>query len=55
MSTCYSAVSAPTQYAQLADRQLAFRDIGRGIPLLMCVRFRGTLDSWDPAFIDALV
>ena len=30
------------------------RKIGSGPPLVLCLRFRGILDSWDPAFLDAL-
>lgn len=35
---------------------LAFRSFGRaeGVPLVLCQRFRGTLDDWDPAFIGAV-
>ena len=33
----------------------AYRDIGRsGIPLVLLQHFRGNLDNWDPALIDAL-
>ncbi|WP_273700251.1 alpha/beta fold hydrolase [Ensifer adhaerens] len=38
----------------MLDRRLAYRDFGSGTPLLLCVRFRGTMDSWDPAFLDGL-
>jgi len=50
-----SAVNAPTQYAEVGGRRLAYRSMGNGIPIVLCVRFRGTMDSWDPAFLDALV
>lgn len=46
---------APTQFAELAGRRLAYRRFGTGTPILLCVRFRGTMDSWDPAFLDGLV
>ena len=49
-----SAVSAPTQYVETGNRTLAYRSIGEGIPIVLCTRFRGTLDLWDPAFLDAL-
>ena len=33
----------------------AFRDVGSGdVPLILLQHFRGNLDSWDPALIDAL-
>lgn len=47
-------LSAPTQFVDLQDRRLAYRSIGRGKPLVLCTRFRGTLDTWDPAFLDEL-
>lgn len=50
-----TAVNAPTQYVEVEGRRLAYRSIGIGVPLILCVRFRGTMDVWDPAFLDALV
>lgn len=49
-----SAVSAPTRYVKTGDRTLAYRSIGEGSPIVLCTRFRGTLDLWDPEFLDAL-
>lgn len=36
--------------------RLALRETGPdgGIPLVLLQRFRGTMDDWDPAFLDAL-
>ena len=54
MATCYSElpnmlVSAPSGI------DYAYRDTGEGeVPLVLLQHFRGNLDSWDPAFIDAL-
>lgn len=45
---------ATTQFVQLGDRRLAYRTFGSGKPLVLCVRFRGTMDSWDPLFLDSL-
>lgn len=50
-----TAVNAPTQYVEVERRRIAYRSIGAGVPLILCVRFRGTMDVWDPAFLDALV
>ncbi|MBD8123637.1 alpha/beta hydrolase [Pseudomonas lutea] len=47
--------NAPTQYVEVSGRTLAYRTFGHGAPLLLCVRFRGTMDSWDPVFLDNLV
>lgn len=48
------AVDAPTRFVDVADRRLAYRSIGDGPPLVLCLRLRGVLDAWDPAFLDAL-
>lgn len=55
MSEISAANSARTQWAEVSGRRLAYRTIGSGKPLLLCVRFRGTMDSWDPLFLDSLV
>lgn len=49
-----SFIHAETRFAKLDSRALAFRELGTGTPILLANRFRGNLDSWDPAFIDAL-
>jgi pimeloyl-ACP methyl ester carboxylesterase len=49
-----SAVSAPNQWVESRGRRLAYRTVGHGTPLVLCTRFRGSLDTWDPAFLDAL-
>lgn len=50
-----TAVTAPTRFAEVPDgRKIAYRSVGSGRVLLLCNRFRGTLDTWDPAFIDGL-
>lgn len=48
------ALNSKTQMADLANRKLAYRSIGKGSPLILANRFRGDLDKWDPAFLDAL-
>lgn len=49
-----SAVNAANQFVEVNGRRIAYRSIGAGRPLILCVRFRGNMDSWDPAFLDAL-
>lgn len=50
-----SAVTAPTQFVTVkSGHQLAYRSVGSGPALVLANRFRGTLDTWDPAFIDGL-
>src|SRR5215472_14117046 len=35
--------------------EYAYRDLGEGeVPLVLLQHFRGNLDNWDPALIDAL-
>ncbi len=48
------AVDAPNQFVEAAGRRLAYRSIGEGQPIVWCTRFRGNMDVWDPAFLDAL-
>lgn len=49
-----SASSAPNQFLEKNGRRLAYRSIGSGKPIVLCTRFRGNMDHWDPAFLDAL-
>lgn len=49
-----SASEVRTSYVDVSAGRLAYRSIGQGRALVLCTRFRGTMDSWDPAFIDAL-
>ncbi|MDM0078116.1 alpha/beta hydrolase [Variovorax sp. J2P1-59] len=51
----YAYNVAPNQFVESNGRRLAYRSVGEGKPIVLCARFRGNLDSWDPAFIDALV
>lgn len=52
--TATNATTAKTQLAEIAGRKIAYRMTGQGAPMILCARFRGNLDSWDPAFLDAL-
>lgn len=47
---------APTRFVEVGDVSVAYRRFGTssGVPLLMLQHFRGNLDNWDPALIDAL-
>ncbi|MXN89907.1 alpha/beta fold hydrolase [Flavobacterium sp. Sd200] len=49
-----NAGNSKTQYANINGRQLAYRSIGSGTPIVLTNRFRGTLDTWDPLFLDNL-
>jgi pimeloyl-ACP methyl ester carboxylesterase len=54
-----SAVAVPTQHVVVDGVTYAYRELGPPPtgdrpPLLFLHRFRGTLDDWDPGFIDAV-
>lgn len=53
MSTHETAI---TQYIEANGTKLAYRRLGArdGIPLVMMMHFRGNMDFWDPALVDAL-
>lgn len=51
-----NVVEVPNQLIEVAGaRRLAYRTFGKGKPIVLCVRFRGNMDAWDPAFLSALV
>lgn len=52
--TTNNILEMKTQYVELPDAKIAYREFGTGRPLVMCNRFRGTLDTWDPLFINSL-
>jgi pimeloyl-ACP methyl ester carboxylesterase len=45
-----------TEFVDTADTTYAYRRIGHGAdpPLVLCMRFRGTIDDWDPALLQPL-
>lgn len=49
-----SAINVTTSYAEVNGRKIAYRSLGDGVPLILCNRYRGILDTWDPAFLDAV-
>jgi pimeloyl-ACP methyl ester carboxylesterase len=48
------AIDSATEYVDVHGRRLAYRRVGHGRPLVLCTRFRGNLDLWDPLFLDSL-
>ena len=55
----HDAVSVPTRYIDVDGVRYAYRELGPSepadpTPLVFLHRFRGTLDDWDPAFVDAM-
>lgn len=49
-----NAITAPNQFLESRERRLAYRSIGTGTPVVLCTRFRGNMDLWDPLFLDSL-
>jgi pimeloyl-ACP methyl ester carboxylesterase len=56
MPTTGKYVACPTRLLRAANGiSYAYRDLGEGTPpLVLLQHFRGNLDNWDPALIDAL-
>ncbi|MBR1221470.1 alpha/beta hydrolase [Bradyrhizobium sp. U87765 SZCCT0131] len=52
----YSHDTAPTQYVEANGIRFAYRRFGKtgGVPIVMTIHFRGTMDHWDPAMTDGL-
>jgi pimeloyl-ACP methyl ester carboxylesterase len=49
-----SSVSAPIKFIQVDSLKIAYKVVGSGTPIIHLARFRGTLNDWDPAFVDAV-
>jgi pimeloyl-ACP methyl ester carboxylesterase len=49
-----TAITATTLFTDKETGAIAYRKIGSGEPIILCNRFRGTLDDWDPKFLDQL-
>ena len=53
-ASAQAAATAATQYIEVDGNRIAYRSIGSGSPLVLLTRMRGTLDTWDPLFLDQL-
>lgn len=49
-----NALTTETKFAIIDNKKIAYRKIGNGTPIILANRFRGTLDTWDPLFLDLL-
>lgn len=49
-----TASTAPNRTVEVDGRTLAYRRFGSGPELVLCIRLRGTMDMWDPLFLDCL-
>jgi pimeloyl-ACP methyl ester carboxylesterase len=50
----FQADRAATSFVTVNGDRIAYRKMGSGSPLLLTNRLRGTLDTWDPLFLEAL-
>src|ERR1700733_11234463 len=49
-----SSISAAIKFIQVDSFKIAHKVIGKGKPIIFLARFRGTLNDWDAAFVDAV-
>lgn len=54
--TAHTHQTAPTQFVEANGIRFAYRRFGKsgGVPLVMNIHFRGTMDHWDPLVTDGL-
>ncbi|HZC47609.1 MAG TPA: alpha/beta hydrolase [Nitrososphaeraceae archaeon] len=53
VNAALKAVNTKMKFIETCDRKIAYRSIGKALPIIMVNRFRGNLDTWDRAFLDA--
>jgi pimeloyl-ACP methyl ester carboxylesterase len=46
--------SVPEQVITTTDGHVAYRQVGKGTPLLLIMGLGGSIDDWEPSFVDAL-
>ena len=46
--------SVPVQVITTTDGQVAYRQVGKGTPLLLIMGLGGSIDDWEPSFVNAL-
>ena len=54
--TNHSHQTAPTQYVEANGVRFAYRRFGKtgGVPIVLNIHYRGTMDHWDPVITDGL-
>jgi len=53
-ATSYDPEKASTKQVEVGDVNISYREYGKGYPLLMLMGLSGTMDTWDPNFINEL-
>jgi len=49
-----SVATAAVRTVKAGQGKIGYRSVGQGRPLVMIMGLSGTMDAWDPAFVDAL-
>jgi pimeloyl-ACP methyl ester carboxylesterase len=49
-----SIASAPVKVARTTMGKVGYREVGSGPPVVMIMGFAGTMETWDPRFVDEL-
>jgi pimeloyl-ACP methyl ester carboxylesterase len=53
-ATTVSVTSAAAQVAQTTLGPVGYREVGSGPPLVLIMGYAGTMDTWEPQFLDTL-
>lgn len=49
-----SVITAPIRSVHAGQGTIGYRSVGQGRPLVLIMGLSGTMDSWEPSFVDAL-
>src|SRR3954469_18683978 len=49
-----SIVKAPVKTVSAGQGKIGYRSVGSGPPLVLIMGLSGTMNAWEPAFVDAL-
>ena len=49
-----SVATAPVRVARTSDGRVGYRQVGSGPPLVLVMGYSGSMETWDPQFVDAL-
>lgn len=50
----YDPEKVPARQVKVGDTNISYREYGNGYPLVMLMGLSGTMDTWDPNFINGL-
>jgi pimeloyl-ACP methyl ester carboxylesterase len=53
-ASAVSIVTAPVKVARTPDGSVGYREVGAGPPLVLIMGYSGSMDAWEPSFLDAL-